>query len=80
MEKSHSNPESVGEILKRVMPELKLKYHKKYYDYLDDLRESGVVNMFGARPHLEREFKLAKQQASDILTDWMKTYSERHTQ
>ena len=27
-----------------------------YFTYLDDLRESGVTNMFGARPYLEAEF------------------------
>ena len=29
---------------------------KKYFDYLDALRESGVTNMYGAVPCLQQEF------------------------
>jgi hypothetical protein len=28
------------------------------FDFLDNLRDSGVTNMFGARPYLERQFGL----------------------
>ena len=27
-----------------------------YYEYLDGLRDSGLINMFGAAKYLEREF------------------------
>jgi hypothetical protein len=29
---------------------------KKYFDYLDRLRDSGVTNMYGATPYLQRKF------------------------
>lgn len=45
--------------------------HKKY---LDELRESGVTNMFGAAPYLEDEFDLDRVEARSILSDWMKTF------
>lgn len=49
------------------------------FEFLDDLQESGVTNMFGARPYLLEAFpKLSKQEAEDILTEWMSTYDERH--
>lgn len=52
---------------------------EKYFIFLDDLRESGVTNMFGARPYLMEEFsKLTDAQAREILSQWMKTFSERH--
>jgi len=47
--------------------------------YLDDLRESGITNMFGARPYLINAFpKLSEKEAAAILCYWMKTFSERH--
>jgi hypothetical protein len=42
------------------------------WDYLNDLRESGAVNMFGAGPYLMDQFGLNKYQARDALLDWMK--------
>jgi len=51
----------------------------EHLTYLDDLRESGETNMFGARPYLMDEFpSLTKQQASNICGYWMKTFGERH--
>jgi len=47
--------------------------------YLDNLRESGITNMFGARPYLINAYReLSKKEAAEILTYWMKTFSERH--
>jgi len=48
------------------------------FDYLDDLRDSGVTNMFGAGPYLEKAFDLNKKEARFLLTEWMRTFSERH--
>lgn len=47
-------------------------------DYLDDLRESGATNMFGAAPYLVEEFDFDKRTAREILSYWMATFSERH--
>ena len=30
--------------------------NEKYYEFLDNLRESGVTNMFGATPYLVKHF------------------------
>ena len=46
--------------------------------YLDGLRESGVTNMFGASPYLQRAFGLERKHASEVLGEWMRTFSERH--
>ena len=44
--------------------------------YLDQLRESGVTNMFGAVPFILLEFPdLSEQQAKQVLIFWMKTFS-----
>lgn len=46
----------------------------KYWIYLEELRRSGVTNMFGATPYLMEEFGLEKNEARKILTDWMNNY------
>lgn len=52
--------------------EAKRKY---YWNYLEELRRSGVTNMYGAVPYLMEEFDLDKNEAREILTDWMKNYN-----
>lgn len=46
--------------------------------FLDELRESGVTNMFGAGSYVERHFDLPKKEAGEILIYWMKSFEERH--
>jgi hypothetical protein len=47
-------------------------------NYLDDLRESGVTNMFGAAPYLAREFGMEPREARGVLSYWMATFGARH--
>jgi hypothetical protein len=47
-----------------------------YFDYLNDLRESGVTNMFGAGAYLEDEFGLDSEEAKNILVAWMSSFNE----
>ena len=46
--------------------------------FLDELRESGVTNMFGAGPYLSEEFGLSRSEARAVVTAWMQNFSERH--
>ena len=50
------------------------KLDQEYKDFLDELRESGETNMFGATPYLQEEFGLTKQEARAILQQWMKEF------
>ena len=45
--------------------------------YLDNLRESGVTNMYGAGPYLQMQFGVPRAQGVELLVEWMNTYSER---
>jgi hypothetical protein len=55
-----------------------IKFDVKYYDYLDELRDSGETNMFGAGPYLVETFEeLNKAQAKAIALDWMETFGKR---
>ena len=51
---------------------------EKYLVYLDQLRESGVTNMFGAGEYLEAQFNLSRKEAKEILIYWIKTFDKRH--
>ena len=44
--------------------------------FLNNLRESGVTNMFGAAPYLQEEFDLSRQEAKEVLLEWMDWTSE----
>jgi len=50
---------------------------EEMFDYLDTLRETGVVNMFGATPYVQEAFDLTKQEAKAILKEWMENYGKR---
>lgn len=55
------------------------KCTEKHLEYLDDLRESGKTNMYGAAPYLQKEFPgLNDREAREVLTYWMETFDERH--
>jgi hypothetical protein len=56
-------------------------------EYLDELRESGVTNMYGAGSYLRDEFNMDTKKntfaqvfpmSHEVLGYWMKTFAERH--
>lgn len=47
----------------------------EHKEFLDDLRESGETNMFGAAPYLMEAFpELTKQEARAIVAQWMEEF------
>ena len=46
-----------------------------YFLFLDMVRDSGKINMFGAVPYLAEEFHISKYEARDVLAEWMKERS-----
>ena len=44
------------------------------FDFLNDLRESGDINMFGAAPVIQEVFGLEKREARAILQEWMTNF------
>lgn len=77
LDEDPKNADWLHQIKKRK--EAKMKYEEKYYLYLDDLRKSGVANMFGARPFLRSKFReLSDPKASKVLADWIATFAARH--
>ena len=49
---------------------------QKHFDYLEELRQSGDTNMFGASPYLQHAFGLDRKEASAVLSKWMKLHSD----
>jgi hypothetical protein len=47
--------------------------HKKY---LEELRDSGVTNMWGASPYLAQRFDISEKEAGEILVEWIKSFNE----
>lgn len=45
---------------------------EEMFQYLEALRASGVINMWGAGEYLQRDFDLKKNEARDVLLEWMK--------
>ena len=39
--------------------------------YLDDVRDSGMINMFGAASYVRDEFGLSKKESRAVLSYWM---------
>ena len=48
----------------------------EHLEYLDDLRNSGETNMFGAGKYVERKFALGRREARTILSYWMESFGK----
>ena len=51
----------------------------EYFQYLDELRASGTVNMYGTTPYLQDVFGIDKELARSIGDKWRKTYNAIQT-
>jgi hypothetical protein len=51
------------------------QFEKEVFTYLNDLRESGVTNMFGARPYIVRQFGVNENKAGQLLALWMTNFN-----
>lgn len=49
---------------------------KEVFTYLNDLRETGVTNMFGAVPYIMDTFPVEKGEARKLLSLWMMNFNE----
>lgn len=58
--------------------DLEDEFTQDIFAYLDDLRESGATNMFGAAAYIQRDWGLSREDAQGFLGEWMRTFSDRH--
>lgn len=48
----------------------------EYYKMLEAIRDSGIVNMFGAAPYLAECCDIDEKLARQVLANWMHNYSK----
>lgn len=49
------------------------------FEWLDDLRDGGSVNMFGAAPYVADAFHLSLTEARKVTMAWAKTFDREKT-
>ena len=50
---------------------------EEVFPYLDELRESGVTNMYGAHKYVMEDFSMDKAMAIKLVQAWMETFKEK---
>lgn len=50
---------------------------EEVFAFLDGLRESGDVNMWGAGPYLVAAFDVKRDESHELLKEWMNTFPRR---
>ena len=48
-----------------------------YFAYLEDLRDSGEVNMWASSQFLEKEFGLSRRESKDVFLAWIRTFNKK---
>ena len=71
MELSSKNPAG------KIMSKTEIQDKEFYFLFLDQVRESGKINMFGAAAVLREVFNLSKAESREILFEWMDTFRKR---
>ena len=49
---------------------------QEVFEYLNELRISGITNMFGATPFIEADFGVTRKEATRLLSLWMENFNE----
>ena len=50
---------------------------EEVFPYLDELRKSGVTNMYGAHKYVMEDFSMDKAMAIKLVQAWMETFKEK---
>tara|TARA_R110002020_G_scaffold218594_5_gene426511 strand:+ start:2170 stop:2364 length:195 start_codon:yes stop_codon:yes gene_type:complete len=54
--------------------EIKEEARQEMFKFLNSLRRSRVIDMFGAGSYLRVQFNLSKREARFILQEWMQNF------
>jgi hypothetical protein len=66
--------------MEACVDKFRIEMQEKINVFLDNLRESGETNMFGATPYIQEVFGVERSEAKQYLMNWMRTFDERHPQ
>ena len=61
------------------MDKFRMEMQEKVNVYLNAMRKSGAINMFGAAPYISEVFGVDKHEARKYLKNWMDTFDEKNT-
>ena len=50
---------------------------EEVFPYLDELRKSGVTNMYGVHQYVMEDFSMDKAMAIKLVQAWMETFKEK---
>ena len=50
---------------------------EEVFPYLDELRKSGVTNMYGWHRYIMEDFSMDKAMAIKLVQAWMETFKEK---
>ena len=53
-----------------------MEMREEHFEYLEQLRQSGITNMWGAAPYLQLTFMISYDDATEILLYWIRHYDE----
>ncbi len=51
-----------------------LIFKARVFEFLNELRSGGSVNMFGASSNIMEEFSITNKEAKLLLLEWMENY------
>ncbi len=46
----------------------------EHKEFLDELRDSGEINMYCCRPYIMEEFGVDKKEAGQIFKEWIESF------
>jgi len=49
---------------------------QEVFEYLNELRESGATNMFGATRYIVKEFRYSEDESRRMLSLWMANFNQ----
>ena len=52
------------------------KEHIGHYKTLEEIRCSGICNMWGAAPYLAEIENISEEKAEEVLLEWITNYNE----
>lgn len=51
------------------------EFEKRVFTYLNDLRDSGVTNMYGSPAYVQDAFGIEFKEASNLVGLWMENFN-----
>jgi len=65
--------------MKNKTPEMEHEEIVAVFEFLDELRDSGVTNMFDSSSFIIEEFNVNKERARELLMMWAKSFDTEST-